>query len=640
MRTRFFFFLCLIHASTLAQDQPILKLSQWHGLQVLDPYVTMYVDSANTETFDSIGLRPFFSPPKDYLEEVIGYPSSRYIHYFRIRVLNDLPDTATYFFMASPQKKFEVMAIDTNRSLRNLAASFHQQAHIDKTKIYRYDFTPREQMDFIIKLTFPHHARAVAILYMEPMTNLYTFFHFLKGVYYVPWTFTWFFCGMLLMMFLYILLKFVQIRSREYFYYAAYIFFFLLFFVMRVLGGSGNESILYGEWFSGIANDQLQACAYIMYYFFVKHFLSTKKNLPKLHLVLNFATVFLLVYMLVDFTLFWFPELMQIKFRIWDTVRLILLCVTIYSIGQLIKLKSPLGNYVIWGGLLLSVLGLLAMLFSFYPQSIHALPYPFNSALTYFELGIAAELICFSLGLGYKNRLVEVEKMRAEQDLKIQTERQEFERYRAMATAREGERSRIAKDLHDGVGGLLTGVKISLANMHSKLSLPPEDELVFARSLDMLDGSVQELRRVAHSLKPPSLEMFGLKTALRDFVESVNSMKTVKLVFQVIGEEKTLSSERELIVYRMVQELINNVLKHAQANSCLVQLAFLNEHLSLTVEDDGKGFNPQGELTGMGLTNLKQRIDFMKGTLDLNSAEGEGTSVQISIPYLPSEALA
>ena len=212
-------------------------------------------------------------------------------------------------------------------------------------------------------------------------------------------------------------------------------------------------------------------------------------------------------------------------------------------------------------------------------------------------------------------------------------DRQEFERYKSMTEARETERSRIAKDLHDGIGGLLSGVKISLANMQTRLGLKADDQLVFARSLDMLDGSVQELRRVAHAMMPPSLEVFGLKAALRDYVKSVDSMKTMKAVFQVMGEEHKLASENELIVYRIVQELMNNILKHAQATECLIQLAYLPDQLSITVEDDGNGFDSQLEKKGMGWINIRQRVEFLKGSLDLNTSEGNGTSVQINIPF-------
>jgi signal transduction histidine kinase len=621
-----YFFLTMLYA----QEQPVIKLSTWQRLSVLDSKVTMYVDSA-AASIESVALQKFTSVPHHYLDDDFIDKRSKFPHYFKVRVLNDLTDTAHYFFMASPQKGFEVFSMDTLLEANQLQPTFYKQRFVHAAKIFDFTLTPNKEKTFIIKLTFPVHVSPSIVLFMEPIENRVSFFVYAQGLYNNSENFSWIFCGMLLMMFLYIVLKFIQIQSREYFYYGAYIFFFLIFFLLRSIGGSGNEAIRYSEWASGLANAQLQAAAYVMYYFFVKHFLNTKSQMPKLHRILNFSIIGLLIYMAIDFTLFWIPELIILKMRIWDVVRASLLGVNLFCIIYLVKSKDPLGKYIVWGGLLLSVFGLVAMIFSFNPAPLEIFPHPFAWPLTYFQVGIAAELICFSLGLGYKSRLIEVEKMRAEQNLKIQSDRQEFERYRAMTDAREIERSRIAKDLHDGVGGMLSGVRISLANMQSKLTLKNDEQLVFARSLDMLDGSVQELRRVAHAMKPPSLEMFGLKVALRDFAESVNSMKTIRLIFQQVGEEQRLDQERELIVYRIVQELVNNVLKHAQAPNCLVQLAFSVGHVSLTVEDDGKGFQKNDEHSGMGLMNLKQRVDFMKGTFDLHTS-ASGTSIQINFP--------
>jgi signal transduction histidine kinase len=273
------------------------------------------------------------------------------------------------------------------------------------------------------------------------------------------------------------------------------------------------------------------------------------------------------------------------------------------------------------------------MVFTIFDEWISPFPYPLNYAVFYYFVGIIIELIFFSLGLGFKHKMDEVEKVEAQQALRLAAERQEFERYKAMTEARETERTRIAKDLHDGIGGLLSGVKISLANMQSRLALKTDDQLVFARSLDMLDGSVQELRRVAYAMMPPSLEVFGLKAALRDHVEAVNSMKTMKTIFQVMGNEHKLASEAELIIYRIVQELMNNVSKHAQATECLIQLAYLPDQLCITVEDNGRGFDSTQEKKGMGWVNIHQRVEFLKGSLDLNTSEGNGTSVQFNIPF-------
>jgi signal transduction histidine kinase len=200
-----------------------------------------------------------------------------------------------------------------------------------------------------------------------------------------------------------------------------------------------------------------------------------------------------------------------------------------------------------------------------------------------------------------------------------------------MMEAREEERTRIAKDLHDGVGGLLSGVKMSLTQMQNRIDLKSDDKLVFARSLDMLDGSMQEIRRVSHAMMPPSLQQFGLKAAVRDFIEAINSMKTIDVVFQVVGEEsENYTLDTQLVIYRIIQELINNVLKHSHAHKCLVQLVYADV-LTITVEDDGVGFE-QHKNKGAGLINIRQRVEFLKGTIDWNSNVGEGTSVLVEIP--------
>ena len=204
---------------------------------------------------------------------------------------------------------------------------------------------------------------------------------------------------------------------------------------------------------------------------------------------------------------------------------------------------------------------------------------------------------------------------------------------RALIQGEEQERSRLAKDLHDGLGGLLSGVKISLSNMKGDMTMTNDNVLVFDRSLDMLDTSIQELRRVSHNMMPESLMKFGLATAIRDFCDSINGMKALKVTFQKVGEERRIDSSSEIILYRLVQELLNNSLKHSGAHSALVQLAFESTSMSLTVEDDGKGFEIVAleDATGSGWPNIKSRVEYLKGKLDVSSQPGEGTSVHIRL---------
>ena len=201
----------------------------------------------------------------------------------------------------------------------------------------------------------------------------------------------------------------------------------------------------------------------------------------------------------------------------------------------------------------------------------------------------------------------------------------------AVLKGEEQERTRLAQDLHDGLGGMLSGIKYSFNSMKGQLVMTPENNRAFERSMDMLDGSIREMRRVAHNMMPEALVKFGLNTALKDFCNDINQSGALKITFQSIGlEEAMLDRMTSIAVYRIVQELINNTIKHASARTSLVQISLLQQVLSVSVEDDGKGFNRENS-EGMGYRNIRNRVAFFKGTLDVQSHREKGCSVHIEI---------
>jgi signal transduction histidine kinase len=202
----------------------------------------------------------------------------------------------------------------------------------------------------------------------------------------------------------------------------------------------------------------------------------------------------------------------------------------------------------------------------------------------------------------------------------------------AVLKGEEQERTRLAKDLHDGLGGMLSGIKYAFQNMKENLIMTPENLQSFERSMDMLDSSIKEMRRVAHNMMPESLVKFGLDTALKDFCTEIGSSGAVQINYQSIGlNQGQLEKTAAIAVYRIVQELIGNILKHASAKNALVQVAKNNGHLTITVEDDGKGFDTTQLQTakGIGWNNIQNRVDFLKGSLTIDSIPEKGTSVHI-----------
>ena len=251
-----------------------------------------------------------------------------------------------------------------------------------------------------------------------------------------------------------------------------------------------------------------------------------------------------------------------------------------------------------------------------------------KSTLNYILIGSLAGILLLGMLLyrNYRQR----QQLQQQRIVELEKDRQ-LMAVDAMLKGQEEERSRLAKDLHDGLGGLLSGVKYSLSNMKDNLIITPDNMTVFERSLDMLDTSIKELRRVAHNMMPEILTKFGLDEALKEYCNGINATKLLTLKYQSLGMEQRLEQSTEIIIYRIVQELLNNILKHAAANEAFVQLIKEENRLSVVVEDNGKGFDPNlaGNKDGAGLVNVRSRVDYLKGQLDIHTEPGKGTLINI-----------
>jgi two-component system, NarL family, sensor kinase len=204
----------------------------------------------------------------------------------------------------------------------------------------------------------------------------------------------------------------------------------------------------------------------------------------------------------------------------------------------------------------------------------------------------------------------------------------------AILKSEEQERTKLAKDLQDGLGAMLSGIKYSFNALKGNILMTAESEKDFERSIDMLDSSIKEMRRVAHNMMPEALVKFGLDTALKDFCNDILQSGALQISYQSIGLENTVIDQTvSITIYRIVQELINNTMKHAVAKNAIVQVTKTDGQLSVTVEDDGKGFDTAiiNNLVGMGWSNITNRVAFLKGKLDVDSQHGKGTSVLIEI---------
>lgn len=256
-----------------------------------------------------------------------------------------------------------------------------------------------------------------------------------------------------------------------------------------------------------------------------------------------------------------------------------------------------------------------------------------KSAVNKFLIAGSLALILISL-LSYRN-YKNKQKYQQAKIVELETEKQ-LTATEAVLKGEEQERTRLAKDLHDGLGGMLSGIKYSLSNMKGNLIMTPDNAQAFERSMDMLDSSIKEMRRVAHNMMPEILVKYGLDAGLKEFCNDIERSGVLQINYQSIGmEQATIEQTTAVTVYRIVQELVNNSIKHAAAKNVLVQLHFSpsEKQLAITVEDDGKGFDTAmlKQSTGLGWSSIQNRVEFLKGNLDVNSVIGNGTSVMIEI---------
>jgi signal transduction histidine kinase len=244
-------------------------------------------------------------------------------------------------------------------------------------------------------------------------------------------------------------------------------------------------------------------------------------------------------------------------------------------------------------------------------------------------LGVAIALV-FIVGVIYIREIF-YSLNRADLDRK----RSERKVLNAIINTEEKERQRFAKDLHDGLGPLLSTVKMSMSALAGMKQ--DEQSLKIIRNTQLItDEAINSIKDISNNLSPHILTSFGVETALKNFINKIKLVSKVKIDFYSDIGEIRLPADTEIVVYRSVCELISNTIKHALAKKIRIEIIRAEELLTLTYNDDGIGFNMEKinreEFRGMGLSNIRTRINSINGTFHYESAIDGGFHAQISIP--------
>jgi signal transduction histidine kinase len=224
-----------------------------------------------------------------------------------------------------------------------------------------------------------------------------------------------------------------------------------------------------------------------------------------------------------------------------------------------------------------------------------------------------------------KNRII------AEQRIKQLEEEKKVLQAKALVEGQDEERKRIAQELHDGLGVMLSTVKMQFTTLKDK---SPENQPLIDRASQLLDQASGDVRRISHNMMPGLLTKMGLCEAVQELCDKITETKDMEVAVEVPDGDERIAENKEIMLFRIIQEMVNNSLKHAEAKKLSVRIRMLPEKLEVFYSDDGKGFNVKEklELKTIGLQSIHSRVNFLNGKLSIDSEPGRGTDYLIEIP--------
>ncbi|MBK8952374.1 MAG: hypothetical protein IPM85_08935 [Chitinophagaceae bacterium] len=239
--------------------------------------------------------------------------------------------------------------------------------------------------------------------------------------------------------------------------------------------------------------------------------------------------------------------------------------------------------------------------------------------------GASSTILVLLLGFLYRNSrqkhiIAEKDNILQVEQIKFLERQQQLVSLQSMINGQETERSRIAKDLHDGLGGLFSTIKMHFSTLQHERNELQKDPL-FTKSYEMVNTASEEVRRIAHNMMPEVLIRIGLVQAIQELCNSISAGKLLNVSMQSYGMDQRLNSSTEVMLFRIMQELINNIIKHAKASEAIIQFNRENNRLIVTVEDNGLGFNmaENEDKKTAGLQSVESRVHYLNGKLSIDS---------------------
>ncbi|MDC7999326.1 sensor histidine kinase [Gilvibacter sediminis] len=444
-----------------------------------------------------------------------------------------------------------------------------------------------------------------------------------------------FFTGGLLFLVVYHLIIYAQNRKSYYLYYSFYMLCLALYLLQWNLGMPNDIPIA--------STRALLLCLSGGFYLcFVNTLVDFKTLNPKWNRILDRASKIafalnaplILVYFLG-------PEGLNYQIMLFNLYALAYIIFAARIFYQLYKINTIYSRYLLLGSTFYFIGAVLTFFTSFF-ISIADFSERFGFQLLSFTvIGITLEAIVFAVIIGYRNKETERLKLLSEENEKLEAQKvitlmkdQELRAIDAMLTGQEKERQRLASDLHDSVGATLSAAKMQFEYLNKHQDQLENKEQFFTKTRELLDKAYRDVRSFSHAKNSGVMAQDGLLPAIHQLIKTNSIAGALEIELQQFGLNDRLDATVEISIFRIIQELITNVIKHAKASFVSISLTKHENFLSIVVEDDGQGFKGDQKTLkqGMGLSSIETRVEHWEGTMEIDSRPGKGSSILIDIP--------
>ncbi len=609
---------------------PLIRTSKVVNVRFLPDSLTVYIDTSNTASFQNIHFsmfRKLDKLPRKTIPKALMIDSKIYMLF---RIEND-EQTARSFYV-TPGIYSKETTIYTTDSITHQWVKIPAQISADiKEKAYRlFSIQPGKQMTILVQCSYARTNIVTLNAYLLNPAFFDYHINFIQTHWFGVNTFTFVLCGLLLMMLLFSLSNYAQNYKREYLYYSIYALCMglLLFLKAVYYKHSTGFSFFYEEYF----DYALQMIGYIFYIGFTRMFLNTPGKYPTLNRMFITAEIALAVFLLV-FTIFYYggyPYRFLSATENASKFFLIFLGIMYIILG--IVERNRLMNYLLGGNVANLVMGGISQfMISFPAASFLPTKGIFRQSLVYFEVGIFLELVLFLLGLTYKNKIELIEKVKMDEAIRQEGERQEYEKQIAVLSAQQDERSRISADMHDELGSGVTAIRLLSEIARQKTKDKPVEEI--SKISYNANELMTKMNAIIWSMNPGNDSVNGLVAYIRSYASEYLENFDIQYHIIVPSEipEKDVSGVKRRNIFLVLKESLNNIMKHANASEVTVTIQF-NHQMVVEIKDNGKGIDSEKlNQFGNGLKNMQRRMESIGGSFNITSHNGTTTKLEIPI---------